>query len=228
MPDQILSASEQAQLRTSLAAAGYSDKDLVFSQGRWALGSPAASGDPGPNPAASLGTADAAKKIEAELRTLHVSAYTLLTAAERKDQATRSKKSPGLKRKAAYPGDTETECPDSLLNPFAEWPWEQELRVTPYLPYRRAGRMLKNALRWVNKFCTCPVMKMTHATRSLQSDSLFEQFNEAISSGPPDRALLLASQAVAEATEQMQCILGAKPIFSPFPTFCFPTFLFKV
>ncbi len=67
--------------------------------------------------------------------------------------------------------------------------------------------MLKNALLWVNKFCTCPVMKMTHATRSLQSDSLFEQFNEAISSGSPDRALLLASQAVAEATEQMQCIL---------------------
>ncbi len=62
--------------------------------------------------------------------------------------------------------------------------------------------MLKNALRWVNKFCTCPVMKMTHATCSLQSDSLFEQFNEAISSCSPDRALLLTSQAVAEATEQ--------------------------
>ena len=206
-PDQILSASEQVQLRTSLAAAGYSDKDLVFSQGRWALGSPAASGVPGPNPATGPDTAEAVKKIEAELRTLHVSAYTLLTAAERKDQATRTKTAPGLKRKAAYPGDTETDCPDYLLNPFAEWPWEQELRVTPDLPYRRAGRMLKNALRWVNKFCTCPVMKMTHATRSLHSDTLFEQFNDAIASHSLDRALLIASQAVAEATEQMQCIL---------------------
>ena len=67
--------------------------------------------------------------------------------------------------------------------------------------------MLKNALRWVNKFCTCPVMKMTHATRSLHSDTLFEQFNEAIASHSLDRALLIASQAVAETTEQMQCIL---------------------
>jgi hypothetical protein len=67
--------------------------------------------------------------------------------------------------------------------------------------------MLKNALRWVNKFCTCPVMKMTHATRSLHSDTLFEQFNDAIASHSLDRALLIASQAVAEATEQMQCIL---------------------
>jgi hypothetical protein len=56
MPEQILSASKQAQLSTSLAAAGYSDKDLVFSQGCWALGSPVASGDLGPNPAAGLGT----------------------------------------------------------------------------------------------------------------------------------------------------------------------------
>jgi hypothetical protein len=67
--------------------------------------------------------------------------------------------------------------------------------------------MLKNALRWCNKFCTCQVMKMTHATRSAYADSLFEQFDAAISSGSPYLALLLASQTSAEATEQMQCIL---------------------
>jgi hypothetical protein len=76
------------------------------------------------------------------------------------------------------------ECPDATLNPFAEWPWEQGLRVTPDLPYKRAGRLLRNALCWCNKFCTCPIMKMTY-----------------------DLALLIASQAMAEATEQMQCIL---------------------
>jgi hypothetical protein len=138
---------------------------------------------------------------------LWVAAYTLLTSSERKDQATRAKSVSGTKRSRAYPGDEETECLDVTLNPFAEWPWEQSLRLTQDLPYKRAGRLLRNALRWCNKFCTCPVMKLTHAARTSAADKLYEQFSSAVSSGSHDLALLLASQAVAEATEQMQCIL---------------------
>jgi hypothetical protein len=43
-PDQVLSAGEQAQLRATLAAAGYSDSDLSYQQGQWRLGSAPASG----------------------------------------------------------------------------------------------------------------------------------------------------------------------------------------
>jgi hypothetical protein len=85
--------------------------------------------------------------------------------------------------------------------------WEQGLRVSSDLPYKRAGRLLRNALRWCNKFCTSPVMKMTHSARMAAADALYEQFSAAVSSGSHDLALLLASQSVAEATEQMQCIL---------------------
>jgi hypothetical protein len=160
-PDQVLSVSEQAQLRATLAAAGYSDSDLSYQQGQWRLGSASAPGDSAAGGAARWDTAESARKIEEELRTLWVAAYTLLTPSERKDQATRAKSVSGVKRSRAYPGDDETECPDATLNPFAEWPWEQGLRVTPDLPYKRAGRLLRNALCWCNKFCTCPVMKMT-------------------------------------------------------------------
>jgi hypothetical protein len=146
---------------------------------------------------------ESVRKIEDVPRTLYVAAYTLLTTSERKDQATRAKTASGFKRSRVFPGDVETDCPDSTLNPFAEWPWEQGLRVTPDLPYKRAGprRLLWNALRWCNKFCTCPVMKMTYAARTSAADLLYEQFSSAVSSGSHDLALLLASQAVAEATK---------------------------
>ncbi len=113
----------------------------------------------------------------------------------------------GTKRSRAYLGDEETDCLDSTLNPFAEWPWEQGLRLSQDLPYKRAGRLLRNALRWCNKFTSCPVMKMTYAARTSAADKLYKQFSSAVSSGSHDLALLLASQAVAEATEQMQSIL---------------------
>jgi len=147
------------------------------------------------------------RKIEAELRTLWVSPYTLLTASERKEQATRSKTGVGSKRSRAFPEDEETDCLDTTLNPFSEWPWEQGLRLSQDLPYKRAGRLLRNALRWANKFTSCPVMKMTHSARTSAADKLFEMFSSAVSSGQHDLALLDASQAVAEATEQMQCIV---------------------
>jgi hypothetical protein len=56
-PEQILFPGEKAQLRASLAATGYSDKEFV-----------------------NESTTDTVQKIEAELRTLHVRAYTLLTS----------------------------------------------------------------------------------------------------------------------------------------------------
>ncbi len=162
-PDQVLSdsAGEQAQLRATLAAAGYSDSDLSYQQGQWRLGSPPVTGESAASGAAVRDTTGSARKIEDELRTLYVAAYTLLTPSERMDKAMLAKTASAFKRSRAFPGDDETEFADSTLNPFAEWPWEQGLRVTvtPDLPYKRAGRLLWNALRWCNKFCTCPVMK---------------------------------------------------------------------
>jgi hypothetical protein len=153
-----MSVGEQAQLRATLAAAGYLDSDLSYQQGQWRLGSASAAGGTAATGAAVRDPTESARKIEDKLRTSYVAAYTLLTAYERKDQVTRAKTSLGLKRSRAFSGDVETDCPDSTLNPFAEWPWEQGLWVTPDLPYKRAGRLFQNALRWCNKFCTCPVM----------------------------------------------------------------------
>ncbi len=206
-PDQVLSAAEQAQFRATLAAAGYSDSDLSYHQGQWRLGSASASGDSAAGGSASRDTTEPVRKIEAELRTLWVSPYTLFTASERKEQATRSKTVVGSKRSRAYPEDEEIDCLDTTLNPFSEWPWEQGLRLSQDLPYKRAGRLLRNALRWSNKFTFCPVMKMTQSARTSAADKLFEMFSSAVSSGQHDLALLVASQAVAEATEQMQCIV---------------------
>jgi hypothetical protein len=166
-----------------------------------------AGGDSAAGGSASHETTEPVRKIEDELRTLWVSSYTLLTASERKAQAVRSKTVVGTKRSRAYPGDEETDCPDATLNPFSEWPWEQGLQLSQDLPYKRAGRFLRNALRWVNKFTSCLVMKMTHSARTSAADKLYEMFSSAVSSGSHDLALLVASQAVAEATEQMQCIV---------------------
>jgi hypothetical protein len=63
-------------------------------------------------------------------------------------------------------------------------------------------------LLFCNKHCTCPVMTMTHENRTNVDDNLFDQFMEAVTSGAHNRALLVASQAVAEATEQMKAVLA--------------------
>jgi hypothetical protein len=62
-PDQVL-ASEQAQLRATLAAAGYSDSDLSYQQGQWRLGSASAIGDSAAGGAATRDTTEAARKID--------------------------------------------------------------------------------------------------------------------------------------------------------------------
>jgi len=102
--DQVLSAAEQAQFRATLAAAGYSDSDLSYHQGQWRLGSASASGDSAAGGSASRDTTEPVRKIGIELRTLWVSPYTLLTAAERKEHATRFKAMVGNKRSRAFLG----------------------------------------------------------------------------------------------------------------------------
>jgi hypothetical protein len=67
--------------------------------------------------------------------------------------------------------------------------------------------LLRNMLRWCKNYCPCPVMNTTHATRSAAANELFDQFTDAVTAGAHDRALIFALQAVAEASEQMMCIL---------------------
>ena len=206
-PSQLLSPQEYSDLLASIASAGYSEQDLVLSQGRWTLDqSRAQQRGVGACAGAALAGHDSADKIEAELRTLYIQPNSLLMATERKDPHSRSKTTP-TKRSAAYPGDTETDVADPSLHPFAEWPWEQHFRVTLDLPSRRAGRILKNGLPWCNKDCTCPLMNVTFETRSAAADWLYEQFSMAVSGGSHDRALLVAQLALAEATEQMKAVL---------------------
>jgi len=63
------SAGEQAQLRATLAAAGYSDSDLSYQQGQWRLGSASTNCDSAACGSTSRDTAAPARKIEKELRT---------------------------------------------------------------------------------------------------------------------------------------------------------------
>ena len=57
---------------------------------------------------------------------------------------------------------------------FAEWPWEQQLQLTPDMPYSRAGKLLLNMLRFCNKHCTCPVMMMMNENRTCAAYNLFD------------------------------------------------------
>jgi hypothetical protein len=205
-PGQFLSAAEQADLAGVLATQGFNAGDLVVNQGVWSLGK--SGGPPAPAPAAA--TAAAQLKIETELRTLYILPYAQLTAGERKEQAARMKALPEKRKAPSYPGDPSTDIVDTGSNPFADWPWDQSLRLAPDLPYRKAGRLMRNLLRWCNPHCTCAVMKMTHDTRTKAADGLFEKFTTAIAGGPSQHghALLYAMQVVGEAKEQMQCILA--------------------
>ncbi len=60
------------------------------------LGSTLVTGESAASGVAVLDTTGSARKIEDELRTLYVAAYTLLTPSERKDQATRAKTASGF------------------------------------------------------------------------------------------------------------------------------------
>jgi hypothetical protein len=101
-----------------------------------------------------------------------------------------------------------TDVADVGLNPFADWPWEQALQFNADLPYKRAGRLMRNMLRWCNQHCSCQIMVMTHESRKAAATLLYESFSGAVDIGDHAQALLIAMQSTAEAGEQMKCILA--------------------
>ena len=202
-----LSADESSRLEALLALSGRSLADMVHVGGKWIVRAAAGDGGGAPSAVTSSVGGLSMSALETQVRTLHVEAYTLLNPDERKDQANRSKAAPSKKRSAAYPGDTDMELPDGTLNPFAEWPWEQGLRLRTTDSYALSGRLLRNALRWCNRFFTDALMQVTFKTRQDEQEKLYTQFQEAMEERKPDRALLLANQAIAEARVEMTAIV---------------------
>lgn len=210
--DHFLSATDQADMATILALTGNSLADIECVGGRWQV----KSGDGG----SGLGGAGAARSspsasetaaqlaLEAQIRTLRVETYPLLTADERKDQANRSKATPGRKRAPAFPGDTAVDAEEVSFNPFAEWPYEQSLMFEASYSYSLCGRMLRNALRWCNRNFTDGLARVTWRSQQTTTSELYTSFSEAVAAQRHDQALLLASQAVAEATSQMTAIVA--------------------
>ena len=152
--------------------------------------------------------------LEEQIRTLHVEPYTLLTPEERKDQANRSKATPGKKRQAAFPGDAETEIADGSLNPLAEWPWEQLLPLRKSDSYSLSGRIVRNALHWCNRHFTDALMQVTFRSHQEEQARIYKRFTEAVEEGRPDRALLCAHQAISEAREEMKAIVTNAQLFA--------------
>jgi hypothetical protein len=114
---------------------------MVFSGGRWILqakeegrGTTVAPNFPGGSPVDVL---------EAQSLTLLVGPFTLSTADEREDIATRNNAASGRQRAAAFPEDTAVKVVDSSLQPFAEWPWGQSLPFRN--SYSMSGRILRNS-----------------------------------------------------------------------------------
>jgi len=163
-------------------------------------------GAPSPSPTAEDSAALLA--LETQIRTLRVEPYTLLTLDERRDQATRHKAMTGRKRAAAFPGDPDVDAEDVSLNPFAEWPYEQSLKFELSYSYSLCGRLLRNALRWCNRYFTDGLAQITWTTQQTTATALYGLFNDAVGNQRHDQALLLASKAAAEATIQMTAIVS--------------------
>jgi hypothetical protein len=142
----------------------------------------------------------ATNELEEQIRTLHVEPYTLLTAEEHKDQANRNKATPGEKRQAAYPGDTETGIADGALNPLAEWPWEQQLPLRKSDSYSLCGRIVRNTLQWCNRNFMDALMQVTFKSHQEEQpeDRIYKRFTSFVEDGKFDGALLCAHQAVSE------------------------------
>ena len=200
-----------------LALTGHSLEDIEFVGGQWQMkgsgggagaGSAGAAGIGAAPPPPSADDAAALQKLEAQIRTLRVEPYTLLTADERKDQANRSKALAGSKRSAAYPGDPDEDAAEPSLNPFAAWPYEQRLKFEPSYSYSLCGRLLRNALSWCNRYFTDGLARMTWKTQLSTTAELYSSFSDAVATQRNDYALLLASHAVAEATAQMAAIIS--------------------
>ena len=207
--DHFLSAAEQADLAATLALTGNSLADFECVGGRWQVRSGEVGGGIGGAGAArtspSANEVAAQLALEKQIRSLRVETYTLLTADERKDQANCSKAMPGRKRTAAFPGDTEADTEEVS---FAEWPHEQSLKFEASYSYSLCGRMLRNALRWCNRYFTDGLARVTWKTQQDTTSVLHTSFTEAVEAQRHDQALLLAAQAVAEATSQMTAIVA--------------------
>ncbi len=121
-PDQLLSASEQAEFRSSLAAAGYSDSDVVHTQDRWSLGS-------GGRPCLPLLEAPVRQNVHSRSKPscAHCTSNHMLCSLQtraRIRQLARKLRQPSAELPSLATRISRLEPPDSSLNPFAEWPWE--------------------------------------------------------------------------------------------------------
>jgi hypothetical protein len=104
------------------------------------------------------------------------------------------------------------------MNPLAAWPYEQRLKFEPNYSYSLCGRMLRNALRWCNRYFTDRLAQVTWKSQMSTTAELYTSFTDAVATQRNDYALLLASHAVAEATSQMTAIVSdAQANVSRFP-----------
>ena len=221
---EFLSAADQASITTRLALTGHSLEDFEFARGQWQIRAQGGHGGAGPSlpvpvlPSYPPVDAAAQSELENQTRTLYVDPYSLLTPAEVKDQANRSKAMSGRKRAAAYPGDTEVDAAAASLNPFTEWPHEQRLRFEQSYSYSLCGRMLRNAMLWCNRHFTDNVAQITWQTQQATTSRLYTQFQTAVQSHKHDQALLVVQQAISEAKLQMASIAAtAKRNATSFP-----------
>ena len=217
-----LSATEQAELASTLAQSGHSLDDFELVAGRWQLragdGGCGGSSATAPLLAMPVNDASAQLTLETQTRTLFVETFHLLTSEERKEQTTRSKATPSRKRPAAFPGDTESDAAEISFNPFSEWPWERSLKFEVSHSYSMCGRILRNALRWHNRYFTDGLAQMTWKTQDTQNADMYTKFCSAVECHRHDQALLTATLAVATATEHMAAIeADAKLKASRFP-----------
>ena len=203
-PDQHLSAEETARISALLGTKGYSLSDIQSKDGRWAV---ASKDSVTATPPASGGSAyhpEQIKDLERQLRTLHLEPSTWLTAEERKDHAARvNLKAAGpsgtRKRREAFPGDDAVISDDRLLEPFAEWPWEQSLVVHMADSYTMLGRRVRHALTWCNRYFTDQLTTLSREQQERERQRIFDAFVAAVEERRPERALILANQAVEEA-----------------------------
>ena len=218
--DSHLSADELSHMSAQLGPVGFSLDDIQVTDGRWALRQKPSASASVPSTAPSAQTSFKIAALEQQLRTLHLEPYTWLTVDERKDIASRSKTGGAGKRKApAFPGDQVTDGDDAVANPFSEWPWQQQLLVRPADTYSLLGRILRHALSWCNRHFTESLTKLAHQQRQERQRVIYSDFMDAVADHQHDRALLVTTQALDEAREEMDTILAhAQQMSAAYPS----------
>ena len=205
---------ESSRSAALLASSGHSVADITPCDSSWAVRASGGSGGGYAAPASAGVGGIATSELEEQIRTLHVEPYTLLTAEERKAQANRNKATPGKKRQAAYPGDSETDIADEALNPLAEWPWEQQLPLRKTDSYSLCGRIVRNTLQWCNRNFTDALMQATLKSHQEAQVRIYKRFTSFVEDGKFDGALLCAHQAVSEALEEMEAVVESAQLFA--------------